>query len=138
MRKADAGRLKFNSFEDILGHDVAFTSGHYVWPELRPFMREHPNYVVETTNPSMSLRMLEAGHVDYAEANLAVGLQALAVMGLSAKIQPILSRNTGEPDYRVCFTKTRVAPSFVDAFSRALKQFKQTEAYQAIYHKYFP
>jgi hypothetical protein len=35
-----------------------------------------------------------------------------------------------------CFGKARVPPSFVDALSRALKQFEQTEAYQAIYRKY--
>ena len=37
---------------------------------------------------------------------------------------------------RLC--KARVEPALVDAFSQALKQFKQTEAFQAIYHKYFP
>jgi polar amino acid transport system substrate-binding protein len=38
----------------------------------------------------------------------------------------------------VCFSKARVSPAFVDAFSRALKQYKQTEAYQAIIGKYSP
>jgi hypothetical protein len=31
------------------------------------------------------------------------------------------------------FAKARVSPAFVDIFSRALKQFKQTEADQPIY-----
>jgi ABC-type amino acid transport substrate-binding protein len=35
-------------------------------------------------------------------------------------------------------SKARVSPSLVEAFSRALKQFKQTEAFQVIYRKYFP
>ena len=43
-----------------------------------------------------------------------------------------------EDSYRVCFSKARVDPAFVDAFSRALKDFKQTEAFQAIYRKYIP
>ena len=30
-----------------------------------------------------------------------------------------------------------VAPGFVDAFSQALRQFKQTDAYRAIYRKSF-
>ena len=32
--------------------------------------------------------------------------------------------------------KARVSPSFVDAFSRALKQYKQTEAFQDLRRKY--
>ncbi|MGA2996577.1 hypothetical protein [Bradyrhizobium sp.] len=49
-----------------------------------------------------------------------------------------MTRSAGEAIYLVCFSKTRVSPAFVDAFSNALKQFKQTEAFQAIYRKYFP
>jgi polar amino acid transport system substrate-binding protein len=37
----------------------------------------------------------------------------------------------------VIFSKKRVSPEFVDAFSAALQQFKQTENFQAIYRKYF-
>jgi len=55
----------------------------------------------------------------------------------SGKIEPLLSRSVGEEGVYVCFTKARVSPSLVDAFSRALKQFKQTEASQAMYNKYF-
>jgi len=62
----------------------------------------------------------------------------IARMGLSEKIAPLLSRSALEVSVYVCFTKTRVSPSFVDAFSNALKQFKQTEAYQVLYRKYFP
>lgn len=59
-------------------------------------------------------------------------------MGLSGKVEPILSRDVMEENLYVCFTKGRVSPAFVEAFSHALKQFKKTEAFQAIYHKYFP
>ena len=43
-----------------------------------------------------------------------------------------------EDGFYVCFSKARVSPALVDAFSRALREFKQTQAFQAIYHKYFP
>jgi ABC-type amino acid transport substrate-binding protein len=62
----------------------------------------------------------------------------IARMGLSEKIAPLLSRSALEVSVYVCFTKTRVSPSFVDAFSNALKQINQTEAYQVLYRKYFP
>ena len=94
--------------------------------------------MVETADGVESLRMLAAGRVDYAVVSLSSGMGEISEMGLSGKIEPLLSRNVMEENYYVCFTKARVSPAFVDAFSRALKQFKQTEAFQAIYHKYFP
>jgi ABC-type amino acid transport substrate-binding protein len=59
-------------------------------------------------------------------------------MGLSGKIEPLLSPSVMEGGHYVCFSKARISSSFVDAFSQALKRFKQTGAFRAIYHKYFP
>jgi polar amino acid transport system substrate-binding protein len=105
--------------------------------ELWKFLLEHHN-MVETASGAESLRMLAAGRVDYAVVNLSSGMEEIVAMGLSGKIKPLLSRSVMEQSVYICFTKARVSPSFVDAFSRALKQFKQTEAFQAIYRKYFP
>jgi polar amino acid transport system substrate-binding protein len=141
VRTADAGRLTFSSFDDLIGHDIAMPGplpGVYMSAELRKFLQEHHGNIVETTDPSMVFSMLASGRVDYAIVNLAVGKREIAAMGLSGKIEPILSRSAMEDSYRVCFSKTRVDPAFVDAFSRALREFKQTEAFQAIYRKYFP
>ncbi|MBZ9866404.1 hypothetical protein LB515_13540 [Mesorhizobium sp. CA15] len=49
-----------------------------------------------------------------------------------------MSRSVADEDVYVCFTKGRVSPVLIDAFSLALKQFKRTEAFQKIYRKYFP
>jgi polar amino acid transport system substrate-binding protein len=144
VRTADIATLKFSSFDDLVGHDVAVHSpadGVFeqptVSPELWKFLREH-HTMVETSGGSESLRMLAAGHVDYAVVNLTVGRRDAAVIGLSGKVEPILSRSVIEDGFSVCFSKARVSPSLVEAFSRALKEFKQTEAFQAIYGKYFP
>jgi polar amino acid transport system substrate-binding protein len=59
-------------------------------------------------------------------------------MGLAGKLEPILSRSVFEDGMYLCFSKARVSPALVDAFSRALQQFKQTEAFQAIRQKYMP
>jgi polar amino acid transport system substrate-binding protein len=59
-------------------------------------------------------------------------------MALYGKVEPLLSRSLKEDDMYVIFSKERVSPTFVDAFSDALHQFKQTEAFRAIYRKYFP
>jgi len=144
VRSADIWKLKFSSFDDLVGHDVAvygIVPGLFeqptVSPELWQFLREHHN-MVETSGGVPSFRMLAAGRVDYAVANLDIGMRQLATMGLSGKIEPLLSRSVIEGGAYVCFRKARVSPAFVDQFSRALKQFKQTEAYQAIMRKYSP
>jgi len=144
IRTADVGKLKFSSFDDLVGHDVAvhgpipgLFEQPVVSPELWEFLREHHNMVV-TSGGIVSLRLLAAGRVDYAVVNLSGGMQYIARKELSGKIEPLLSRSVFDDGYYLCFTKARVSPSLVDAFSRALKQFKQTATYQAIYHKYFP
>jgi polar amino acid transport system substrate-binding protein len=145
VRTADVAKLKFSSFDDLVGHDVAVSEpvlpGTFeyrdVSPELSKFLREHHN-MVETNDTTESLRMLAAGRIDYAVMGLLIGTRDIARMGLSRTIEPLLSRSVFEGGVYVCFTKARVAPSFVEAFSRALTQFKQTEAFREIYHKYFP
>jgi polar amino acid transport system substrate-binding protein len=144
IRTADVGKLKFSPFDDLIGHDLAVhepAAGVFeqptVSPELWKFLREHHN-MVETSGGGTSFRMLAAGHVDYAVVNLSIGMWRLAEDGLSVKIEPLLSSSVIEDGIYLCFSRARVPPSFVDAFSQALKEFKQTEAFQAIYRKYFP
>jgi polar amino acid transport system substrate-binding protein len=144
VRTADIGKLKFSSLDDLIGHDVAIrepvpgvSEQPTLSPELSKFLREHHN-MVETNDTTESLRMLAAGRIDYAVMGLLIGTRDIARMGLSGTIEPLLSRSVFEGGVYVCFTKARVAPSFVEAFSRALTQFKQTEAFREIYHKYFP
>jgi polar amino acid transport system substrate-binding protein len=144
IRTADIGKLKFTSFDDLVGHDVAVRGPvpgsieqPTASPELWEFLREHNN-IVETSGPAESLRMLATGRVDYAVVNLSSGMRNIAGMGLAGKLEPLLSRSVFEDGMYLCFSKARISPSFVDAFSNALKQFKQTQAFQAIYRKYFP
>jgi polar amino acid transport system substrate-binding protein len=146
VRTADVDKLKFSSFNDLLGHDVAIAdfsnqSGSLeqagLAPELWKFLREHHN-MVETSDTIESLRMLAAGRVDYAVLNLNYGMRVIQTIGFSGKVEPLLSGIALDDAFYVCFTKARVSPALVAVFSRALKQFKQTEAYQAIYAKYLP
>ena len=82
--------------------------------------------------------MLAAGRVDFAVACLDVAKGLIATTELSGKVEPLLFRSVTKQGVYVCFSKARVSPSLVAAFSRELKQFKQTEAYQAIMRRYFP
>ena len=145
VRKADAGKLKFSSLDDLVGHDVAVRESIVSLfqeptgsPDLWKFLHEHHN-MVEANSSGEAWTMLAAGRVDYVAEDLGFGMYHIKQMGLSGKIEPLLARSVMEKvGLYVCFNKARVSPALVDAFSRALKEFKQTEAFQAIYHKYFP
>jgi polar amino acid transport system substrate-binding protein len=83
IRTSDAEALKFSSFDDLVGHDVAVREqvpGLFeetiVSPDLWKFLHEHHN-MIETISGTESLRMLAAGHVDYAAANLRFGMEAI-------------------------------------------------------------
>ena len=144
VRTADIGKLKFSSFNDLTGHAVAVPGvmpGLFkqpiVPPDLWTFLRAHGD-LVEAAGGLQAFKMLAAGRVDYAVANLRDGMMYGAETGLSGKIKPLLSRSVTENGQYICFAKARASPAFVAAFSRTLKQFKQTGAFRAIRHKYMP
>jgi polar amino acid transport system substrate-binding protein len=144
VRTADAGKLKFSSFNDFVGHGIAVPGAMpglfnqpIVPPDLWKFLREHDD-TIESIGGPKAFRMLAAGHVDYVVSNLHDGMMYVARMGAPGKITPLLSRSVMDNGRYICFNRARVSPSFVDAFSRTLEQFKQTEVFQAIYRKYFP
>jgi polar amino acid transport system substrate-binding protein len=144
VRAPNVGRLKFSSLDDLVGHKVAIPGivpglfeHSFVSPEVWKFLHDHDD-MVEANGALQGLQMLAAGRVDYLFANLPTGMRNVATMSLSGKIEPLLSSGVMEGGQYICFSKARVSPSLVEAFSRALKQFKQTEAFRAIYQKYFP
>jgi polar amino acid transport system substrate-binding protein len=136
VRTADAGKLKFSSFDDLVGHDIAVLRGAAISPEFWDFVREHRNFV-ETASDEADFRMLEAGRVDYVVASFANGMRLIGSLGLDGRVQPLSSRSLKEDDMYVIFSKERISPAFVDVFSKTLHEFKQTEAFRAIYRKYF-
>ena len=137
VRTADVGRLRFSSFEDLVGHEIAVLRGASISPEFWDFVRQRLT-VRETASDEVNLRMLEAGRVDYVVASFVNGMRLIRTLNLEGKIEPLPSRSLKEDDLYVIFSKERVAPAFVETFSEALRQFKQTEAFRAIYRKYFP
>lgn len=142
VRTADSGKLKFSSFNDLVGHRIAvpgMMTGLLKQPivplDLWKFLREHGNRIESAGGPQ-AFQMLAAGHVDYAIMNLRDGMLDIAKAGLAGKITPLLARSVMDNGQYVCFSRARVSPSFVAAFSHALQQFKQTPAFQTIQHKY--
>jgi polar amino acid transport system substrate-binding protein len=136
VRTADVGRLRFASFDDLMGHDIAVLRGASISPEFWDFSRRHQR-VVETASDEANFRMLDASRVDYVVASHVNGLRLIASLGFAGKIAPLPSRSLKEDNLYVIFSKQRVSAEFVARFSNALSRFKQTSAFRAIYRKYF-
>ena len=136
VRTADVGRLRFASFDDLMGHDIAVLRGASISPEFWDFARRHQR-VVETASDEANFRMLEVGRVDYVVASHVNGSRLIASLGFAGKIAPLPSRSLKEDNLYVIFSKQRVSAEFVVQFSNALSRFKQTAAFRAIYRKYF-
>jgi polar amino acid transport system substrate-binding protein len=73
VRAADVGRLKFSSFEDLVGHHVAVLRGAAVSPEFWNFVHQHRNFS-ETGSGEANFRMLQTGRVDYAVLSFSQGI----------------------------------------------------------------
>jgi polar amino acid transport system substrate-binding protein len=69
------GKLKFSSFNDLVGHDIAVLRGAAVSPEFWNFVREHRNFS-ETASGEANFRMLEAGRVDYVVLSFVQGMRS--------------------------------------------------------------
>jgi polar amino acid transport system substrate-binding protein len=137
VRSADAARLRFSSFDDLAGHDIAVLRGASISPEFWEFAGRHQR-VVETASDEANFRMLEAGRVEYVVASFVNGMRLISSLGFEGKIAPLLARSLKEDDLYVIFSKQRVTPEFVTHFSAALRRFKQTPAFRTIYRRYFP
>lgn len=137
VRTADSGRLKFGSFNDLVGHEIAVLRGASISPEFWAFARQQRT-VRETASDEVNFRMLEAGRVDYVVASFVNGMRLIASLGLEGRVAPLAAPSLKEDDLYVIFSKERVSPAFVETFSEALRRFKQTEPFRAIHRKYFP
>jgi polar amino acid transport system substrate-binding protein len=142
VRAADTEKLRFLSFDDLVGHDIAMRGALLgglrdtaVSPELGNFLRQHRNFI-ETDTAEAAFRMLEGGRVDYAVATFDQGMRLIGSMGLSGKVEPLSSRSLNEANMYIVFSKARVSPAFVDTFSRALHQFKQTDKFRELYRTF--
>ena len=136
VRTTDVERLRFASFDDLIGHDIAVLRGASISAEFWDFARRHQR-VVETASDEANFRMLEAGRVDYVVASHVNGMRLIASLGFAGKIAPLPSRSLKEDNLYLIFSKQRVSAEFVTQFSDALRRFKQTAAFRAIYRKYF-
>ncbi|MDY0095167.1 MAG: transporter substrate-binding domain-containing protein [Candidatus Vecturithrix sp.] len=135
IRQEDVGRLKFDSFDDLIGADVGITQGYSYTAELLDFLYAN-GLAVSTVSDESNLRMLAKKRTDYFPTDMLNGLYLVKESGLQDQLT-CLPKPIFEKPYFIIFNKQNVSLEFVERFSRTLAEFKQTEEFRQIEAKYF-
>jgi polar amino acid transport system substrate-binding protein len=130
-------RLAFHSLADLDGRTVGVVRGAAVSPEFWDFVKSHRNYE-EAVDDDEDFRKLLAGRIDYVVASYANGMLERRRLQNGDLIQPLPGAVLKEDAMYLIFSKRTVSPELVNAFSKALRQFKQTGEFRAIFQRYFP
>ncbi|SLM29442.1 hypothetical protein MTBBW1_180005 [Desulfamplus magnetovallimortis] len=136
IKKKNRNTLAFDTYEDLAQSQVGIVRS-FAYPEkFWNFLKSHGNYQ-EVESDDLNFRKLMADRIDYAVADYANGMLLMQKMGLTDKIEPILSKLIHESDLYLIFSKQTVNPEFVELFSDTLKSFKETEHYRMLNEKYY-
>ena len=127
--------LKFESFDDLSGKKIGIVRGYSYTSDFWVFLKEHNNYD-EIANDELNFRKLNVGRVDFIPAELGNGSHLVKKLGFN-KIIPLKKNPLKSDSLYIIFSKKNVSKSFVDKFSKELKQFKQEALYTSLYNEYF-
>lgn len=135
IKAEDKGRLKYNSFEDLKSHKIGITRAYSYTEDFLNFVKENKNFT-QANNDRLNLRRLAKGKIDYFPGEIGNIMMLLKEENLTGKIIALPKTLTQKP-YYIIFNKQKVEKEFVDSFSQALKEFKNTPEFKEIFSKYF-
>ncbi len=138
IRKADAGRLKFDAFSDLKGHRVGIVREYAYTKAFLDYLKKEGIQTLIALDDAMNFKMLMRGMVDYIPADLGNSQGIIQKANLHGKLHAFRHNPIKTAGLYALFSKKRVDPAFVKEFSSALKAFKSTEQYRNIYQSYFP
>lgn len=138
IRKADVGKLKFDTLDDLKDHKVGVTRGYSYSDEFLKKIEELKNSE-EANSDELNFEKLNGGRIEYFPADLLNGITLLKKMGIQDQIT-YLDKRLKVKDYFIAFSKKspRINEGFVKKFSDELKAFIQTDDYKRIHEKYYP
>ncbi len=135
IRKSDVGTLKFDSYNDLKGHQVGLMTDFAYTDELWKFVKREKNYE-EVPVFEQNLHKLLSGRVDYIVNTLNIGICNARQMGILDQISPLTERVINDALFYVMFNKKNVSKAFVDRFSENLAAFKKTPEYKTLLTRY--
>ncbi|POZ63453.1 substrate-binding periplasmic protein [Chromobacterium alticapitis] len=137
VRRDNLNRLSFHSLADLKGRLVGVVRGAAITPEFWSLVKSQRNYE-ESVDDDTNFRRLLAGRVDYVVASEANGARERFRIPDGEQIAELPGAVLKEDAMYLIFSKQTVSAQTVAAFSKALRQFKQTGEYRAIVQRYFP
>jgi polar amino acid transport system substrate-binding protein len=132
VRKKDG--LTLESWQDLSGLTVGLVRGYSYTPEFWRFMKTQGRYEV-VSDDEKNFKKLNAGRVDVVVAELGNGLYLLDKLGIKGVV-PLVAHPVKVDGLYIIFSKKRVSPSFVQAFSAELGRLKKESAYQRLHETY--
>jgi polar amino acid transport system substrate-binding protein len=135
IRKEDADRLKYNSFNDLKGKKIGVVRAYTYTPELWEFMEKEKNFD-EVTNDELNVKKLMVKRIDYVAMDFGNGMALIKKMGLTDQII-VLKKPIKTTSLFAIFSQKTVKKDFADKFSSELKAFKATTEYKTLFNKYF-
>ncbi|MBF0573182.1 MAG: transporter substrate-binding domain-containing protein, partial [Desulfamplus sp.] len=135
IRAEDAGKLKYDSFDDLKGQKIGVVRGYSYTKELWDFLRA-ANLADEVVSDDVNIKKLVGKRFNYIVMDSLNGLYLLKQMGLADKVVQ-LPKPLQVSNLYCVFSRNTIDKDFVDKFSAELKTFKATEEYKTIFDKYF-
>lgn len=121
------------TLDDLKGKRIGVVLGYSYTPEFWNFIQTYCS-VEEVYNDKINFRKLALGRLDATVADLGNGLVLAASVG--GGIHPNPDSEIKRDGLYIVFNRKRVSKRFVQRFSNALKEFKATGAYKALWNKY--
>lgn len=127
-------RLDYKKLHDLHRHTIGIVK-EYVYPDIfKPLINGNPN-IRRNANVMQSLKQLARNRLAYVlAAHRTIRFHARK-LGINNRIVRVGPDPAPAPVY-VLFSKRRVSKSFVEAFDRTLKDFKNTKEYKSIINRF--
>jgi len=137
IRKADSGKLKFETLDDLKAYKIGVTRGYAYSDEFNKKVDEFKNSE-EANTDELNFEKLNQERIDYFPADLLNGMALVKKLGIQDKIT-FIEKRLKVKDYFIAFSKKspKVSPEFVKKFSDQLKEFIQTDEYAKIRDRYY-
>jgi len=135
IRKADEGKLKFDTLDDLKGQKIGVVRAFSYTPEFWEYVNKN-SFPEEVVSDDLNLKKLNGNRFNYTIMNSLNGRYLIKQLGFKDDII-MLPKPLDSSDLFCVFSKNTINIDFVNEFAAALKRFKNTDLYTAIYTKYF-
>jgi len=139
MTERASAKYRFHSFQEMVParFRLGVTLGYYYGDDFSAAMRDPAfhSLVVEVPDMSQNFRMLDAGHVDGAIADVLVGAYWIRKLNLQGRVamDPMV---VNSDNVYMMFSRKTVTPALVRRFNRAIQAATESGAVARILARY--